>query len=156
MRSGIARGTLQTMKMGIYALVALGLLAGLHAVASAQEDTPKREVSLEPVVVTATRTTLSPEEPASSASILDEHAVRTSANIVVDDILKTIPGFSLYRRSSSMITPPDLDTEAQGVTLRNVSTASRSGGRSPRKASTTSTWCAAAAPACGATMRWRA
>ena len=101
------------------------MLATSTAVAFAQSDTSKREVSLEPVVVTATRTTLSPEDPASTI-LLDEQTVRTSADIAVDDILKTIPGFSLYRRSSSIVTPPDLDTEAQGVTLRNIGPAGAS------------------------------
>jgi len=110
------------MRMGLM----VALVIGVRAAATAQEDTSKREVSLEPVVVTATRTALSPEGPPASATVLDEHEVRTSADIVVDDILKTIPGFSLYRRSNSMVTPPDLDTEAQGVTLRNVGPAGAS------------------------------
>ncbi len=109
----------------LYVATALGVLGASATVVCAQTDTPKREVSLEPLVVTATRTTLSPEDPASTI-LLDEHTVRTSADIAIDDILKTIPGFSLFRRSSSIVTPPDLDTEAQGVTLRNVGPAGAS------------------------------
>jgi len=102
------------------------VLALAAATAMGQDEAPKPELRLEPVVVTATRTTLSKEEPAASATVLDEHAVETSANIAVDDILRTIPGFSLYRRSSSIVTPPDLDPEAQGVTLRNIGPAGAS------------------------------
>ena len=102
------------------------MLATTDAVAVAQTEAPKAEARLEPVVVTATRTGLSPEEAPASATILDQEAVQTSADIAADDILRTIPGFSLYRRSSSIVTPPDLDTEAQGVTLRNIGPAGAS------------------------------
>ncbi len=100
--------------------VAVYVLVTMDAVAVAQEEAPKREVRLEPVVVTATRTGLSQGEPTASVTVLDHDDVQTSASIAVDDILRTIPGFSLYRRSSSIVTSPDLDPEAQGVTLRGV------------------------------------
>jgi iron complex outermembrane receptor protein len=94
--------------------------------AAAQERATNAEVRLEPVVVTATRTGLSQESPPASVTVLDHDDVQSSADVAVDDILRTIPGFSLYRRSSSIVTPPDLDTEAQGVTLRNVGPAGAS------------------------------
>ncbi len=106
-------------------LLCLGLLCALATTSPAQEE-PKREIRIEPVVVTATRTGLSQGEPASSATVLDEQDLQTSADVAVDDILRTVPGFSLYRRSSSLVTPPDLDTEAQGVTLRNIGPAGAS------------------------------
>src|SRR5262249_17280733 len=59
-------------------------------------------------------------ESPGSQTVLDHEEVQTSANIPVDDILRTIPGFSLYRRSSSMVISADADPEAQGVTLRGV------------------------------------
>ncbi|HVO24676.1 MAG TPA: TonB-dependent receptor [Candidatus Margulisiibacteriota bacterium] len=99
---------------------ALVVIATVAGVASAQEETPKKAVRLEPVVVTATRTDLSTEPPAANVTVLDQEAVDTSANTAVDDILHTIPGFSLYRRSSSIVTSPDSDPEAQGVTLRGI------------------------------------
>jgi iron complex outermembrane receptor protein len=109
-----------------FSVVVVCVLATIGAGARAQEEAPKRETRLETVVVTATRTGLSEGEPAASATVLDQQDVQTSADIKVDDILHTIPGFSLYRRSSSMVTPPDLDTEAQGVTLRNIGPAGAS------------------------------
>jgi outer membrane receptor protein involved in Fe transport len=107
-------------------VVALGVLTALHGAAWSQEDAPRRELRLEPVVVTATRTGLSQGAPAASATVLDHEDVQTSADISADDILHTIPGFSLFRRSSSIVTPPDLDTEAQGVTLRGIGPAGAS------------------------------
>jgi iron complex outermembrane receptor protein len=107
-------------------VIAVGALATHGAVVLAQEDAPKREMRLEPVVVTATRTGLSNEEAPASVTVLDQQDLQSSANVTVDDILHTIPGFSLYRRSSSLVTPPDLDTEAQGVTLRNIGPAGAS------------------------------
>ena len=109
-----------------FSVVAVCVLTTIAAGALAQEETPKRETRLETVVVTATRTGLSEGEPAASATVLDQQDVQVSADITVDDILRTIPGFSLYRRSSSLVTPPDLDTEAQGVTLRNIGPAGAS------------------------------
>lgn len=52
--------------------------------------------------------------------MLDQTDIETSANVAVDDILHRIPGFSLFRRSSSMFTSPNIDPEAQGVTLRGI------------------------------------
>ena len=106
--------------------VAACVLATFEAVTLAQEEAPKREMRLEPVVVTATRTGLSQGEPAASTTVLTSEDVQNSADISLDDILHTIPGFSLYRRSSSIVTPPDLDTEAQGVTLRGIGPAGAS------------------------------
>jgi outer membrane receptor protein involved in Fe transport len=107
-------------------VVVICALGTLDAVALAQEEAPKPQIRLEPVVVTATRTGLTNEEAPASVTVLDQQDVQASANVAVDDILHTIPGFSLYRRSSSMVTPPDLDTEAQGVTLRNIGPAGAS------------------------------
>jgi iron complex outermembrane receptor protein len=101
-------------------VVALCALGALDVVAVAQQEAPQSGGRLEPVVVTATRTDLATEPPAASVTVLDQEAVASSANIAVDDILHTIPGFSLYRRSSSVVTSPDSDPEAQGVTLRGI------------------------------------
>ncbi len=111
--------------LGCY-VAAVCAVATIDPIALAQEDAPKQQVRLEPVVVTATRTGLAPGEPPASVTVLDHDQVQQSADIALDDILRTIPGFSEYRRSSSIVTPPDLDTEAQGVTLRNVGPAGAS------------------------------
>jgi len=98
--------------------VALFILTG--RVLAAAPDAPARPVQLEPVVVAATRTALTDAPPPASSTVLDGAEITTSANVPVDDILRTIPGFSLYLRSSSMVTSPDVDPEAQGVTLRGI------------------------------------
>lgn len=107
-----------------FGLAVLCILALAKAVAAQEE--PKHEVRIEPVVVTATRTGLGEGEPAASTTVLTQNDVQASADVTVDDILRTVPGFSLYRRSSSLVTPPDLDSEAQGVTLRNIGPAGAS------------------------------
>ena len=86
--------------------------------ASAQESPPTYR--LEPIVVTATRTTLGEQAPSASTTVIDRRQIQTSSDVSVDDVLRTIPGFSLYRRSSSIVISPDLDPEAQGVTLRGI------------------------------------
>jgi iron complex outermembrane receptor protein len=110
----------------LHVITVCALVTLAAAVAPAQEQAHSAEVRLEPVVVTATRTGLSQEEPPASVTVLDHEDVQSSANVAIDDILRTIPGFSSYRRSSSIVTPPDLDTEAQGVTLRNIGPAGAS------------------------------
>jgi len=96
------------------------VIGTMVAAAEAAADEEKTPVRLETVVVTATRTGLAPTEPAASTTVLDKEDIAASANVAVDDVLRTIPGFSLYRRSSSMVTSPNSDPEAQGVTLRNI------------------------------------
>lgn len=91
-----------------------------------EEESAKPAFRLEPMVISATRTDLSEDMPSASVTVLDKEDVDTSADVAVDDILRTVPGFSLYRRSSSTVTSPDLDPEAQGVTLRNLGPAGTS------------------------------
>ena len=52
-----------------------------------------------------------------SATVLDADALAALPAMVLDDQLRSIPGFSLFRRSSSRVTNPT----AQGVTLRGLS-----------------------------------
>ncbi len=98
--------------------VVLAAIAGGSRAES--ERQPADALRLEPVVVTATRSDLATTAAGTSTTVLDQRDVETSANVAVDDVLRTIPGFSLYRRSSSMVTSPNLDPEAQGVTLRGI------------------------------------
>lgn len=70
---------------------------------------------LEAVTVTASRAPA--VEPASTASVLTAEALASTAAPVLDDQLKSIPGFSLFRRTSSRAANPT----TQGVTLRGLS-----------------------------------
>src|SRR5882724_10805446 len=92
------------------------LLIGLLAVSPAatqQSDDPTR---LEPVVVTVTRMEQKVGEAPASVTVLTRDDIRQSASQTVDDLLRQVPGFSLFRRSSSLVTHPT----TQGVSLRGI------------------------------------
>jgi outer membrane receptor protein involved in Fe transport len=78
----------------------------------------------EEVVVTANRTETRIGETPASVVTLSKEEIRTTAAPTIDDALRQVPGFSLFRRSNSRNANPT----AQGVSLRGVgaSGASRS------------------------------
>ena len=92
------------------ALAALVLLA---TVAPARAEEPER---LEPVVVTATRTEQRLDEAPASVSVLTREDIGQAAGQSLDDLLRQVPGFSLFRRSSSTVSHPT----TQGVSLRGI------------------------------------
>lgn len=71
----------------------------------------------ETVTVTANRSIERIADAATATSVIAAPALLTSANMTVDDALRTIPGFSLFRRSSSRVANPT----TQGATLRGLS-----------------------------------
>jgi outer membrane receptor protein involved in Fe transport len=79
---------------------------------------------LAPVVVSATRTPQPPEQVAFTVATFDGDALRASPALTLDGALRSVPAFSLFRRSDSLIANPT----AQGVSLRGLgpSGASRS------------------------------
>ena len=70
----------------------------------------------ERVTVTATRTETRLGETAASVVSLSPAELTTTAAITLDDTLRQVPGFSLFRRSGSRTANPT----AQGVSLRGV------------------------------------
>ncbi len=56
-----------------------------------------------------------PAVPSSQFSITNEQ-IDTSGSLVIDDILRQVPGFSTYRRSSSLFANPS----SQGTSLRGI------------------------------------
>jgi outer membrane receptor protein involved in Fe transport len=92
----------------------------IGTVASAQSDA----VALSPVFVTATRTGEASEHVPFSHATFSGETTRSAANVTVDGMLRQIPGFSLFRRSDSLVANPT----TQGVSLRGLgpSGASRS------------------------------
>ncbi|MBV8362331.1 MAG: TonB-dependent receptor plug domain-containing protein [Deltaproteobacteria bacterium] len=70
--------------------------------------------------MTATRTQITPESSTSYLTIFTQQDVEQSPALVLDDALRQIAGFNTFRRSSSIVTAPADDPEAQGVTLRGV------------------------------------
>ena len=70
----------------------------------------------ETVTVTATRGEQRTGDLPASVSVLSRQEIRQSAAVVADDVLRQIPTFSLFRRTSSLSSHPT----AQGVSLRGI------------------------------------
>src|SRR5215207_4366213 len=70
----------------------------------------------ERVTVTATRTETKLGETAASVVVLTSRALSTTAAVTLDDALRQVPGFQLFRRTGSRAANPT----AQGVSLRGV------------------------------------
>ncbi|HSB42559.1 MAG TPA: TonB-dependent receptor [Methylomirabilota bacterium] len=96
------------LRRGLAALVLLLAVAPARA-----QDAAER---LEPVVVTATRTEQRLGEAPASVSVLTREDIAQTAAQSLDDLLRQVPGFSLFRRSSSLVSHPT----TQGVSLRGI------------------------------------
>lgn len=70
----------------------------------------------EAVTVTATRTAQSPSDVSAAVTLLDHADLERSAGLVADETLREVPSFSLFRRSSSLVSHPT----TQGVSLRGI------------------------------------
>ena len=70
----------------------------------------------ETVTVTPTRTELVSGDVPASISVLTSDDIRSSPAVVADDVLRQIPTFSLFRRTSSLSSHPT----SQGVSLRGI------------------------------------
>jgi iron complex outermembrane receptor protein len=103
---------MRTTLSRLAALVLLGFAAAPPAVAQSPDD-PAR---LEPVVVTVTRMEQKADEAPASVTVLTRDDIEHSASQTVDDLLHQVPGFSLFRRSSSLVTHPT----TQGLSLRGI------------------------------------
>src|SRR5688572_24114754 len=68
------------------------------------------------ITVTATRTETRVADTPASVVVLSSEALRDSAAPTLDDALRQVAGFTLFRRSGSRVANPT----AQGVTLRGV------------------------------------
>ncbi|MGH9161682.1 MAG: TonB-dependent receptor [Vicinamibacteraceae bacterium] len=71
---------------------------------------------LETLTVTPTRSERRLGSTPASVSVLDRDELRASAAVVADDVLRQLPTFSLFRRTSSLSSHPT----AQGVSLRGI------------------------------------
>jgi outer membrane receptor protein involved in Fe transport len=80
------------------------------------EVTLKPATLLETVTVTATRAEQRIADVAASVSVLGRQEIQRSPAVVADDVLRQIPTFSLFRRTSSLASHPT----AQGVSLRGI------------------------------------
>jgi outer membrane receptor protein involved in Fe transport len=70
----------------------------------------------ETVTVTPTRSAQRLGDVPVSANIVEKETIRRSPAVVADDVLRQVPTFSLFRRSSSLSSHPT----AQGVSLRGI------------------------------------
>lgn len=68
------------------------------------------------MTVTAERTATRVSDTAASVSILSSEDMATTGALTIDDALRQVPGFSLFRRSGSRTANPT----SQGVSLRGV------------------------------------
>jgi len=71
---------------------------------------------LETVVVTSTRSEERLGNLPASINIVTREEIRSSPAVVADDVLRQIPTFSLFRRTSSIVAQPT----TQGVSLRGI------------------------------------
>ena len=102
----------------------MNVRAGWLALAGVATMAHGQTVPLQPVVVTAARAPQTPAQVPFSVVTLDGADLRTAPAATLDDALRAVPGFSLFRRSDSLTANPT----AQGVSLRGLgpSGASRS------------------------------
>jgi outer membrane receptor protein involved in Fe transport len=88
----------------------------------ALNGTAELEIVLEParlleaVTVTPSRTEQRLGDVAASVEVIDRAEIRRSPAVVADDVLRSVPTFSLFRRTSSLSAHPT----AQGVSLRSI------------------------------------
>ena len=70
----------------------------------------------EQVVVSATRTQMKLSETPGSAVLLSDSDIAANPALTTDDMLRSIPGFNLFRRATSRVSNPT----TQGVSLRGL------------------------------------
>ena len=80
------------------------------------EEPPAGITPLAPLTVTASRRALMPEEVPVGLTVLNADDIQNTPALTVDDFLRQVPGFSLFRRTGSLTANPT----AQGFTLRGI------------------------------------
>jgi outer membrane receptor protein involved in Fe transport len=91
----------------------------LAAVVTVTPDAPLRvtlRMPLETVTVTAYRSPLGGEDSPASTRVLDRQQLEQAATPSLDGKLREVPGFQLFRRSSSLVANPT----TEGVSLRGL------------------------------------
>lgn len=82
-----------------------------------EAGSPEDDVrTTKPIVVTATRSDQDAADIAANVTIIDRETIENSAAVRVDHLLRKIPGFSLLRQQSSIVSGESI----QGVSLRGV------------------------------------
>jgi len=83
---------------------------------AAVEVTLQPPTILETVVVTPGRTEQRLGDTPASVNIVTAEQIQSSPAVAVDDVLRTVPSFSLFRRANSVVAQPT----TQGVSLRGI------------------------------------
>src|SRR5438034_1542046 len=100
-------------RVGLVALALAAIVALARPGTAQQTEAIPR---LPPVVVTPSRIEQRVSETPASVTVISGDAMRNFPAQTVDDLLRQVPSFSLFRRSSSLVTHPT----AQGVSLRGI------------------------------------
>lgn len=101
-----------SLLVGIAAF-ALAIAASAAAGRAAAEE---RAATLAPILVEGARVAEVASDPTASVATIESEELRRSPSRSLDDVLRSIPGFSLFRRTSSRAAHPT----AQGVSLRGI------------------------------------
>src|SRR2546426_11793488 len=96
------------------------LLPALLAAAIVTVRTAFAQIAPMEIVTTPTRSGMPVEEESADTVVVTQDDLQASGQPVLDDVLRPLPGFNTFRRSSSMVTAPADDPEAQGITLRGI------------------------------------
>src|SRR5207245_5698616 len=94
-------------------IVAVGPLLTASSAAAQENPAPTR---LEPGVAPPTRLEQQAGDAPASVTVISREDVRQSASQTVDDLLRQVPGFSLFRRTSSVVGHPT----THGLSLRGI------------------------------------
>lgn len=111
-----------TIREGLLTIEAPGFAKAELKWSATNSEAARLEIELLPapiteqVTVTATRTAGRLDETAASVSLLSAAQLSTTSALRLDDALRQVPGFSLFRRSGSRTANPT----TQGVSLRGV------------------------------------
>jgi outer membrane receptor protein involved in Fe transport len=100
------------LALALWLAIGSGQLAG----APQQVEPAPPPTATETITVTATRTETRVADTPASVVVLSEEALRQTAAPTLDDALRQVAGFTLFRRSGSRVANPT----AQGVSLRGV------------------------------------
>src|SRR5574337_1578158 len=119
---GKAKSGLSSITIAVAGLVVFGAFMRPFSAAwgadtgSSTAGAPEGVVALEPVVVSASRVEQRLRDVPANVTVITREDIEQSPARTVDDLLRQVPGFSLFRRSSSLVTHPT----AQGVSLRGI------------------------------------
>src|SRR5437763_1802896 len=83
---------------------------------AAAAEAPSEPIALPPMVVSAGRVEQRLSDVPTHTTVLTREDIERSSAQTVDDLLRAVPGFSLFRRSSSLAANPT----TQGVSLRGI------------------------------------